>query len=423
MTFELQKRPFARPLFFWITGILLYVAFPERASTLCVLLVVIPVFFLMLGRSKGYLQYESRWTWGLFFALLLVTLSILATHYADERRFLFTEQVGLVKEFAEEEREKILEPVDHLDLSDEEKSVLATITFGYRGSMSWATKQKFSIAGVPHILAVSGFHVAVVCGFLSFLFQYVPRKRVFRCVQYPLMILLLWSYVVITGLAASAVRAGIMLTLYLVGRLLERDSDRYNTLAAAAFCMLAYNPLYLFDIGFELSYLAMLSIFFFFPRLNGLAVVRNPLLKVPWDSLTITLAAQLGTAWLCLYYFGSFSSVFLFANLPVTILATFLIPMVMIWVFLPTGFPLTHLLQVAIEWVVHFMVNVVDLFSSVPGAALHFNVTLPLLIVGYAALLVACFFIVKHRARYLIVMLCLILVGLLYVIAESFFIH
>ena len=92
---------------------------------------------------------------------------------------------------------------------------------------------------------------------------------------------------VITGLAASAVRAGLMLTLYLTGRVLRRMTDGYNTLAAAAFCMLVFNPLYLFDIGFQLSYLAVLSILYLQPRLQNLIVVRNPVIAIPWGWITV----------------------------------------------------------------------------------------------------------------------------------------
>lgn len=102
-----------------------------------------------------------------------------------------------------------------------------------------------------------------------------------------------------------------MLSLYLTGRALRRVTDGYNTLAAAAFCMLAYNPYYLFDVGFQLSYLAVFFILFLVPRFKEWIVVRNPLLAMPWEWITVSIAAQIGTALLCFYYFGQFSDSFL----------------------------------------------------------------------------------------------------------------
>ena len=83
-----------------------------------------------------------------------------------------------------------------------------------------------------------------------------------------------------------------MLTMYLTGGVLDRRAERYNILAASAFCMLVYEPLYLFDIGFQLSYLAVLSILYFQPRLQALIKVHNPFLRTPWGWVTVTLSAQ-----------------------------------------------------------------------------------------------------------------------------------
>ena len=100
----------------------------------------------------------------------------------------------------------------------------------------------------------------------------------------------------------------------------------FSALTLTAFIMLIYQPMYLFDVGFQLSYLAVFFILFLVPRFKEWIVVRNPLLAMPWEWITVSIAAQIGTALLCFYYFGQFSTVFLFTNLPVTLLAMFLIP-------------------------------------------------------------------------------------------------
>ena len=133
--------------------------------------------------------------------------------------------------------------------------------------------------------------------------------------------------------------------------------------------MLAYNPYYLFDVGFQLSYLAVFFILFLVPRFKEWIVVRNPLLAMPWEWITVSIAAQIGTALLCFYYFGQFSTVFLFTNLPVTLLAMFLIPFAFLWLGYPVDFYGYDWIQKIVEGLVHGMVRVVDVFSALTQGA------------------------------------------------------
>ncbi|MCS2894164.1 ComEC/Rec2 family competence protein [Parabacteroides faecis] len=324
-------------------------------------------------------------------------------------------------EFAGGKQEYLLKPFDRLNLSKEEKSVLATITLGYRKDMSRDVRKRFSLTGVAHLLAVSGFHVAVVCGFLSLLFSFLPKSPFYRWLKYLLTLCLLWCFVVITGLAPSAVRAGLMLTLYLSGRVLRRTTDGYNTLAAAAFCMLAFNPLYLFDVGFQLSYLAVLSILFLQLRLQDLIMVRNPIVAMPWGWITVTLAAQAGTTLLCLYYFGQFSLVFLCTNLPLTFLATFLIPAGLIWILLPAGIPGYGLLQLFVEKMTHTLFWIVDSFSRVTQVAFYTRIGLLVTVLGYGSILCFLLYLKTRRPGMLLAGLLLLLFIFFDLLIERFF--
>ena len=197
----------------------------------------------------------------------------------------------------------------------------------------------------------------------------LPKNSFYSWLRYLLTLLSALEFRGYYGLVASAVRAGLMLTLYLTGRVLRRMmTDGYNTLLPRLSCMLVFNPLYLFDIGFQLSYLAVLSILYLQPRLQNLIVVRNPVIAIPWGWITVTLAAQAGTTLLCLYYFRQFSLVFLCTNLPLTFLATFLIPAGLIWLLLPVGIPGHGLLQLFVEKLTHTLFWIVDAFSRVEEA-------------------------------------------------------
>ncbi|WP_229058633.1 MULTISPECIES: ComEC/Rec2 family competence protein [Parabacteroides] len=369
--------------------------------------------------EKNYWSYEFRWVWGVVFLLLLLSFSIQQTAYWQDRdeRPAFSS----ASELAGQEQQRLLKPFERLHLSDEEKSVLATITLGYREGMSRDVKRRFSVTGVAHLLAVSGFHVAIVCGFLSLFFSFFPKNTFYRWLKFLLTISLLWGFVLITGFAASAIRAGLMLTLYLTGRTLRRRTDGYNTLAASAFCMLAFDPFYLFDIGFQLSYLAVLSILYLQPRLQKLIDVRNPLLAAPWGWITVTLSAQAGTTLLCLYYFRQFSLVFLCTNLPLTLLATFLIPTGLIWLMLPVGFPGYELLQHLVETMTHTLLQIVDAFSKVPGGTFSFQLDLFLTILGYGVAFFLLLFLQTRRPRFLFASLLLLLFILFDLLIERFF--
>lgn len=478
---EIRKRPLMRPLFLWIAGILLYTYGPWPCLALAGLLLPAAWLFvswvaapagrlLRLPPQKGKLPlYAGRWVWGSLFAPLLVSLAMLATAVRTERpvgtrpAFFFSgnssrsgsvsrprnalippsspsgnkplpppaphirpfpsKPSGQVLPFSAEAlrlQTALAERYARLRLSDEEKSVLATLTLGYRRAMPRSVRNRFSAAGVSHILAVSGFHVAVVAGFASFLLGWWPRRGKIKSLRWLLTLGAVWGYVWLTGGAPSALRAGGMITLFLTGRLLRRRADRYNTWAAAAFCMLAYNPLYLFDIGFQLSYAAVFAILYFQPRLQRQLPVRNPLLAYPWEGLTVTVAAQLGTLFLCLYYFGRFPLFFLFTNLPVTILATLLIPLGLLWAGLPAACPGYDWLQTAVEALTGWLVGVVDGFGRIPGAAYPLSLDGFSLFCLYGALFFAAIYARGRRTWPLFAVLGFLLIMLIRRLIERF---
>lgn len=411
MISELQKRPFVRPLLFWMAGIALsssvytYIGFGG-------ILLSLGLFLLLSLCLTGFyplsLIYGNRWVGGSALLFLLLFLSFAVSRFSADHSFT----AGGIMTRAQTIRQELVESIDRLALTDSEKSVLATLVLGYRKVMSRETREKFTIAGVSHILSVSGFHVAVVAGFLLFFFSFLPRGNL--CLQwtrYVLLMLLVWSFVFISGMSAPAARAGIMFSFFQTGRVLGRSSDPYNTLAASAFCMLAYRPAYLFDIGFQLSYSAVFFILYLQPRIAAWIKVRNPLLAMPWGWITVTLAAQIGTTFLCLYYFGRFSVFFLYANLPVMLFANLLIPVGLLWMLLPPWLPGYSGLQSLLEFLTRSLVSVVDFIASLPGASVDFPFGFLSMITGYT-LLFLLFFYFRRRSPWMLLLalsLCFLL--------------
>ena len=346
------------------------------------------------GKLKPEPEYNARWVWGLVFCCLLLFLSIQVMAYHEKRLPSYSSHP--LQEWAKRQQKRLTASFDSLKVTKAERAVLGAITLGDRSSMPGNVRRQFSVAGVAHILSVSGFHVAIVCGFLLRILSFLSGSSAGRWIQYLLSLLLLWTFTLVSGLAAASVRAAIMFTLYLTGRQLNRPSDKYNTLAASAFCMLVYDPYCLFDIGFQLSYTAVGFILYLQPRLSRFIPLRNPLLKTPWEWLTLTLAAQTGVTFLCLYYFGQFSTVFLFTNLPLTLIATLLIPLSLLWIFIPPGLPGGNILQSAIETLSHAMMWIVDAFSRMPGSTISLRFDFTTMLLSYGAL---CFFFLYNEKR------------------------
>ena len=160
---ELQIRPFARPLLVWIAGAILQTVF--SCCTYSWVLLLLPVIILTTAglalRGQEHFCYETRWLWGAVFLSLLLFLSIQRTAYSQFEASS-EHPTSLLSRWAREEQQRLLEPIEKLNLTDEEKSVLATITVGYRQAMSREVRNRFSVTGVEHILAVSGVHLAIV---------------------------------------------------------------------------------------------------------------------------------------------------------------------------------------------------------------------------------------------------------------------
>ena len=163
MVEELQKRPFARPLLFWITGTLLQVFLPDSRFLLLLLLspvILIGLSYFVPFENERVNLYENRWVWGVVFILLLISLAFLKTEHS--RTELYEKNpFPRFLQLAEEKQKQLLSSFETLQLTEQEKSVLSTITVGYRKDMNKGMRQRFAVGGVAHILSVSGFHAVI----------------------------------------------------------------------------------------------------------------------------------------------------------------------------------------------------------------------------------------------------------------------
>ena len=208
------------------------------------------------------------------------------------------------------------------DMGDNELAVVSALTIGDKSELTPELKAVYSAAGTSHVLALSGLHVGILSGILYLLLWPLRKLRGGRVVQSLAVATVLWIFAFITGLSPSVVRAVTMCTLYLVASVLvENGFCGFFSLSLTAFVMLVYNPMYLFDISFQLSFAAVFSILAFYPLFSRLLCIKNRALRYIWNMLSLSMSAQVGTLPFILYYFGSFPTYFLLANLVVVILA------------------------------------------------------------------------------------------------------
>lgn len=223
---------------------------------------------------------------------------------------------------ATQSREYILKLYESLGLAPNEYGMLSAITLGYTDALSDEVVESFRITGVAHILAVSGIHVGIIFVVISSLLGFISRHSKYHWIKQIIIIFLLWIYVFIIGFPPSALRACIMLTAFCAATLVDRKSYSYNTLFMTAFMMLVWNPFWLFDMGFQLSFLAVLSMLLLMPVLSDAIPVKNKYVRYFRDIFNISLSVQLGVFPLCLYYFGTFPVYFFITNLIIIPLIT-----------------------------------------------------------------------------------------------------
>ncbi len=231
--------------------------------------------------------------------------------------------------------------------TQDEYAVASALLVGYKEDLSDEIRQAYADTGSMHALAVSGTHVGLLYMGLLFLFQRLPLYgRRGRIIETLLILLAIWGFTFITGATASVLRASVMFTVYLVGKLLQRESNIWNTLAASAFGLMAYNPHFLFDAGFQLSYAAVAGMSYFYPMLQKVSpIIKYRWLDEGWKILLVGITAQLGTLPLSLYYFHQFPTYFWLAGWFVVLGGA---------VFLWAG-ALLILLDWLLPWVAHWL--------------------------------------------------------------------
>lgn len=324
-------------------------------------------------------------------------------------------------------RQRLLTQLSHSRLNQTNRSVVAALTLGYRDDLDLSVKQAFSTAGAMHVLAVSGLHTGIVYAIILLLLTgswtgrgrwaplYSQKKR--RLIQTLLSLSALWAYALLTSLTPSVVRAATMLSLYEISRLTERQTNRWNIIAASAALALAIRPAALFTVSFQLSYAAVVGLLSVGSDLNRLinrllalipfsqgkiGKIERKVVAYPLGLMAVSLSAQLFTLPFTLHYFHQTSNYFMLTNLFVILLATlilvFAIPL-LIFASVPYIGPALSFL---VDCPTTAMNTIVKWIESLPMASSSFTMSVPEMWCYFVALGAAYLCLKQQRLRFIV---------------------
>lgn len=298
-----------------------------------------------------------------------------------------------------------------LGIEGDEQAVLSALTLGDKTDLSESVRESYSVAGVSHVLALSGLHIGLLYALAFFLLRPLllggQSGRVLRSL---LLILLLWLFAFFTGLSPSVVRSAAMFSIWALADLCGRQSFSLNTLALTAWLMLLVRPVWLFDVGFQLSFAAVLSILLFQPFLYRLCPVRHRAGTYLWGLVSVSVAAQLGTAPLVLFYFSRFSTHFLLTNLLVVPLVTLILYAAVVLLLLTPMSGLQAVAAVGLEKMLRMLNLLVRWVEQLPYASVDGIWLYPLEVAGCYLVLGAFFCYLCHR-RYARLVTALVLLA------------
>lgn len=303
---------------------------------------------------------------------------------------------------AQDFRQQAEQQLHTLHIGEQDFAVIAAMTMGDKSALNQETKEAYSISGTSHILAVSGLHIGIIFQLIILLLGGKRRSKL----TIILSTTIVWVYVIFIGFPASAVRAATMLSIYSMVLLSLRPDPTLNTLALAYIIMVLVNPFNIFDIGFQMSFLAVGSILLFYPLFFCLLSSHSNIIRAIWGLFCVSLAAQIGTLPLIVFYFGRISCYSLITSF-IAIPAATLILYLCVLLFILS--PLTYIsfLASSIEGLMQLVMNVLTsitqfintafrLTSMLPGASIeHVHLSLLQLAILYVAILAGYFAFVK----------------------------
>ncbi|MDD5570489.1 MAG: ComEC/Rec2 family competence protein [Bacteroidales bacterium] len=323
--------------------------------------------------------------------------------------------------FAIKLQKKILNVFKENKIEGKEYAVVSALVAGNTDNLDTETLKAFSDTGTMHILSVSGLHVGIIYYALSLMLFFLNRKKYGNIIRVLILISFLWLYAFITGLSPAVLRAAAMLSFVIIGKSLNRDVNIYNTIAASAFLLLIINPFNLADVGFQLSYLAVAGIVFIEPYINNVFVFKNKIADIIWKMISVSIAAQIATFPLGMFYFHQFPNYFLISNLIVIPISTVVIYLAIAVIVLSPFQIISFFLAKAMAFLTFIMNSVIFYIEHLPFSKFYgIYLSLPETLILFLTVSFILAFIILKRPVFANITLTLFAVFLLFILTERF---
>ncbi len=318
----------------------------RQSQTVAIMLCMVVLGVLVVSMDDGrWMRDDGRWM------------------RDDGRGTLVGQRVERTRQYFLNQRSRLLQRLESAGLTTDAYAVVAAMALGDKSALTHDLKDTYSRTGASHVLALSGLHLGIIYTLLSML---VVGRR-WQTVTQVIMIISIWAFVFLVGMPTSVVRAAVMLTVYALLALGHRRRMSVNTLAFTAIAMLLVSPRALFDVGFQMSFMAVFCILLFVPLflrpVSARYLMTHRLARWLLSMVAVSVAAQIGVAPLIAYYFGRFSCYFLLTNFIVIPAATAILYLTLATLLLPP-------LGIVLSWVVTGLNATLLYIAAMPGATI-----------------------------------------------------
>lgn len=285
-------------------------------------------------------------------------------------------------------QQKMADEYGHAGFGEEEEAVISAMTIGDKTEMSSELKAQYSMAGVSHVLALSGFHLTIICSLLDILLLGRFADRRFRWISKGISVAALWAFAMMAGFQPSLLRSVIMCTMVLLSSMFGMASyQSINSLATAGIGMLVYDPFMLMDIGFQFSFISVLSLCLFSTRMkNMLAGIHNPALKYLAGSACTSCVATVASFPLTAYYFNQLPITGIISNIAVTAIASAVLPVSMIWWGASVWKDFQSIVTAVLDWMAGLMNYITGYMSALDFSTVEWKASLVDVAMAYAVI-------------------------------------
>ena len=352
---------------------------------------VLPILAVMVMITVLLWKYTNLQSIAILVCFLLVGMFLMQRQLSATDDSQSFSRLDNSKAFFLNQRGMLLDRLADSGVDGDAYAVVAAMALGDKSALTHELRDTYSVSGASHVLALSGLHLGIIYCLLWLL---LPHRR-WPAVSQTIILIAIWLYVLLVGMPVSVVRSAVMLTVYGLLSIGHRNKMSVNALAFTAIVMLMCNPEWLFDIGFQLSFMAVLAILLFVPLFEDVFSAKylqeHRWIRRIWGLVAVSVSAQIGVAPLIAYYFGRLSTYFLLTNF-IVLPAAYLI----------LGFSLIVLLFPSLAYILLYIVDTLNAvllrITAIPGSSIdgfHPNV----LQVVLTYVIVFCTYLLIERIR------------------------